>query len=183
MHPRCQVPRRSWQLEHNQCHSLYLFSSVAGAPRRRRFLIQLNVHRLLVQPARRVFGLALIFSRFAPRRHRAFSSTRCRRFGSRYDQPSLAGLVSLLPFPALASRRAGLFSFAPVTLFFRYRVQAGHIVYKSDRGHALHIGAFTKAPRGLLPESRQTTVPSHLIKSAVTSSRFVSLSSSWRASG
>src|SRR5579864_7664154 len=26
MPPRCWLPRRSWRLEHNQCHSLYLFS-------------------------------------------------------------------------------------------------------------------------------------------------------------
>src|ERR1039457_2374161 len=25
MPPRCWLPRRSWRLEHNQCHSLYLF--------------------------------------------------------------------------------------------------------------------------------------------------------------
>src|SRR5882757_4350201 len=25
MHPRCQLPRRSWRLEHNQCHSLFHF--------------------------------------------------------------------------------------------------------------------------------------------------------------
>src|SRR5579859_4360241 len=29
MHPRCWLPRRSWRLEHNQCHSLYYFQHSA----------------------------------------------------------------------------------------------------------------------------------------------------------
>jgi len=28
MHPRCRLPRRSWRLEHNQCHSLFLFPTI-----------------------------------------------------------------------------------------------------------------------------------------------------------
>jgi hypothetical protein len=28
MHPRSRLPRKSWRLEHNQCHSLFLFLGV-----------------------------------------------------------------------------------------------------------------------------------------------------------
>jgi hypothetical protein len=33
MPPRFWLPRRSWRLEHNQCHSLYLFPAFSVAAR------------------------------------------------------------------------------------------------------------------------------------------------------
>src|SRR5271155_1604068 len=35
MRPRRRLPRRSWRLEHNQCHSLYLSPSVPPKPQER----------------------------------------------------------------------------------------------------------------------------------------------------
>jgi hypothetical protein len=32
MHPRCWLPRRSWRLEHNQCHSLSFFLYYLNSP-------------------------------------------------------------------------------------------------------------------------------------------------------
>lgn len=48
MHPRCELPRRSWQLEHNQCHSLLPFIRKPLS-----FLHPSCASRLLIQAFRR----------------------------------------------------------------------------------------------------------------------------------
>src|ERR1019366_10339039 len=42
MPPRYWLPRRSWWLEHNQCHSLYLFASLPAVPPRRNILSRIG---------------------------------------------------------------------------------------------------------------------------------------------